>query len=85
MFENIDFYGKNSRARGLVTVEVLGRVIRVSLVDNVRFKEKLEGNEDLSQMATWMETIPVRWEYSSHGLTAGAVPGAAQTGVAGVE
>lgn len=61
------------------------RVIRVSLVDNVRFKEKLEGNEDLSQMATWMKTIPGRWEYSSHGLTAGAVPGAAETGVAGGE
>lgn len=68
---------------GSVTVEVLGRVIRVSLVDNVRFKENLEGNEDLSQMATWMKTIPGRWEYSS--LKAGAIPGAAETGVAGVE
>lgn len=85
MFENIDFYGKNSRARGSVMVEGLGRVIRVSLVDNVRFKEKLEGNEDLSPMDTWMKTIPGRWEYSSHGLKVGAVPGAAETGRAGVE
>lgn len=47
-------------------VEVFGRVIRVSLVDNVRFKEKVEENEDLSQMAIWMKSIPGRREYWNH-------------------
>lgn len=66
-------------------VEVLGRVIRVSLVDNVRFKEKVEENEDLSQMAIWMKSIPGRRESWNHVLKAGTVETGVASGVSNAE